>query len=99
MVMHRRAAVFLAITLISGCSSIVQQPANPKVVQDIVSVCTASGYFKFANGIVSLAFPGASLPISIVNAGIDKVCMDPTKFAADASTVQWLVKNLLTQTG
>jgi hypothetical protein len=99
MISRVRYLVFVALFVVSSCSSVVQQPADPKIVQDIVSVCTASGFFKFANGIVSIAFPAAGLPISIVNAGIDKVCMDPTTFAADASTVQWLVNNLLKQNG
>jgi hypothetical protein len=53
-----------------------------------------SGVFKAADGALSTFVPPAALPVSLVNAGVDKVCADPTKFAGDATTVEWLVKNL-----
>ncbi len=78
---------------LAGCSSITQQPADPKVVSEIVSVCMRSGYFKIINGVIGLAVPTASLPISLISAGVDQVCMKPEQYASDAATIDWLIKN------
>jgi hypothetical protein len=83
-----------AVTLV-GCSSPPpQQPADPAVVARIERVCQDSGLFKVINGVVVLAVPAASIPVALLNAGVDQVCMNPERFASDISTVQWLVKNL-----
>jgi hypothetical protein len=67
---------------------------DPKVTARIVAVCMSSGLFKMADGVVALAVPAASLPIALVNAGVDQVCTHPETFAADATTVEWLVKQI-----
>lgn len=65
-----------------------------KIEAGIVKACLGSGLFKLADGMVAAAVPVAGLPVQVVNAGIDLVCADPARFAADAGTVAWLAKNL-----
>lgn len=86
--------LWLVVGLLAGCANITPQPADPKVVQRIENVCMASGYFKFVNGALALAYPPAAVPAQIFNRGIDQVCGDPVKFAGDVSTVEWLVRNM-----
>ncbi len=83
----------LALTaLLAACGPM--QPADPAVTARIVAACTASGLFKAVDGAVAMAVPAAALPVMVVNAGVDIVCRDPSRFAADISTVEWVVKNL-----
>ncbi len=90
--------VFL-LSLVAGCtSSPPAQPPNPDVTARIVAICTHSGFFKLLNGVVVLAYPPASLPVSIINMGIDRVCINPEKFSSDVSTVEWLLRNIPRQT-
>ncbi len=90
-----RAAV-LAVSL-SSCGGVPVQPADPVVVQRIVTACLASGLFKDASGFGLSAIPvpmvGEVLS-RLLNAGVDRVCADPARFAGDISTVEWVVKNL-----
>jgi hypothetical protein len=65
-----------------------------KVEAGIVRACLGSGLFKVADGLFAAALPVASLPVSILNAGVDQVCADPHRFAQDAGTAEWVVKNL-----
>lgn len=90
------ALILLAVGIV-GC--VERQPSNPATVARIERLCEDSGFFKLVNGAVVAAVPPASLPISIVNAGIDRVCLDPERFAGDISTVQWLAKNLHARAG
>ncbi len=92
--MNRKiAAVALSIAL-SSCSAVQVQPADPAMVARIVSACTASGLFKAVDGTLSAAVPAMALPAMVINAGIDIVCRDPARFAADLSTAEWVAKNL-----
>ncbi len=92
----KKIASLITIILLTSCSNAQFQPANPDVVARIVSACTQSGLFKAVDGTLSAAVPAAALPIMLVNAGVDKVCSNPTLFASDISTVEWVVKNLAT---
>ena len=83
----------LPLLLLAACGTMMQ-PADPKVTADILAACTRSGWFKMADGIAAAAFPVVSLPIAFINAGVDRVCADPERFAADISTVEWVAKNL-----
>lgn len=82
-------ALFLA-----SCSAVQRQPADPGVVTRIESICMSTGLFKFVDGVIALAVPIASVPIALINAGVDQVCMDPERFASDKATVKWLIKNI-----
>ncbi len=86
-------AASLAVAL-AGCSGIVTQPADPVMIARIVQACTASGLFKAVDGTLSAAVPAAALPVMVLNAGIDVVCENPARFAADISTAEWVAKNL-----
>ena len=88
------SAVSCVVLLLSACTSVQQQPADPDVVARIERICTASGFFKLVNGAVVLAVPAAAIPIALLNAGVDQVCLDPERFAGDAATLKWLAKNL-----
>ena len=85
---------WLVVICVLASSCVASQPADPDTVQKIMQVCEYTGFFEFIGGAASLAVPYAALPIKIIDAGIDKVCMSPEKFASDISTVQWLIQNL-----
>jgi hypothetical protein len=89
---HALAALFL----LAGCQPPPgpPPPPDPAVVARIVTACTGSGLFKLAGGALEIAVPATALPVAVVNAGVDKVCADPARFAGDVSTVEWVVKNL-----
>jgi hypothetical protein len=84
------------VLLLAGCQplAVERQPADPAVIARIVAACTDSGLFKLAGGALEIAVPAATLPVAVVNAGVDKVCANPERFAGDVSTVEWVVKNL-----
>jgi hypothetical protein len=98
---HKTLAL-AGILLLGGCASPGtgagpgQPPtaADPATVQRIVAACTNSGLFKLAGGALEVAVPAATLPVAVVNAGVEKVCANPQQFADDVSTVDWVVKNL-----
>jgi len=94
--MHHKAAVFLGMTLISGCASLGAPPAtpDPKVLAGIATACMASGLFEAADGTLSTFVPAASLPVALINAGVDKICANPAQFATDATVVVWLINQL-----
>lgn len=95
MVSFFRALAFAAPLALGACGLVTPQPADPRVVLEIVRACTYSGFFKMADGALVAAVPAVSLPVSLVNAGVDRVCEAPEKFASDISTVEWVVKNTL----
>lgn len=86
--------VGLSLGACSVLPNIPAQEPNPQVVADITKACTMSGLFKLGTGIVASAVPAGALPAQVIDAGVDKVCADPTAFAKDVSTVEWVVKNL-----
>ncbi len=87
-------AAALAVSL-SSCSAVPVQPADPDVVQRIVTACLASGLFKSGVGFgLSFAGPPGEIADRVISWGIDRVCADPVRFAGDISTVEWVVKNL-----
>ena len=88
----KRLHVFVIAAALAACGPM--QPADPAVTARIVAACTASGLFKAVDGAVTMAVPAAALPVMVVNAGVDLVCADPARFAADISTVEWVVRNL-----
>lgn len=63
-----------------------------RVVEKIGRACMSSGLFKVAGGVLVSFVPIATLPIALVNAGVDRVCADPTRFAFDVTTAEWLIK-------
>jgi hypothetical protein len=87
-----------ALLLFVGCQTPAQPPPppDPAVVERILRACTGSGLFKLAGGALEIAVPAAALPVAVVNAGVEKVCADPERFAGDVSTVEWVIKNLRT---
>jgi hypothetical protein len=88
-----RTIFFVAALALAGCSGTLQQgETDPKIADAIGRVCMSSGLFKIADGAVATFVPAADLPIILVNAGVDKVCANPAKFAADASTVEWVAQ-------
>jgi hypothetical protein len=84
------------LLLFVGCQTPSESPPtpDPAVVERILRACTGSGLFKLAGGALEIAVPAAALPVAVINAGVDKVCADPERFAGDVSTVEWVVKNL-----
>ena len=93
----RCPVLLLPLMLLAGCGVVTipdsAKVADPIVKADIIAACKYSGFFKLANDGVSLApVPGLSIAVKLVNAGIDKVCANPERYAKDASTVEWLLK-------
>jgi hypothetical protein len=82
---------------LSGCASLtaaIPSAPDPVVVAAIAKVCMDSGLFKAVDGTLTIFVPAATLPVALINAGVDKVCASPIQFASDASTVAWLIKNI-----
>lgn len=89
------AGIFLGLLVsCGGMPPIVAQPADPAVAHRIVQACTASGLFKTVAGFALAAVPAGPLASSVIDAGVDRVCADPQRFAGDISTVEWVAKNL-----
>ena|SRR5689334_15438315 len=90
-----KPCIIAGVLLLASCQSgpVTQQPADPAVVSRIVHACTNSGLFKLG-GALEIAVPAATLPVAVVNAGVERVCADPERFAGDVSTVEWVVNNL-----
>lgn len=65
-----------------------------RIEAQIAQACAASGLFKIVGGVASIAVPVAALPVSVIQAGVDRVCADPARFARDAGTVSWVMRNL-----
>jgi hypothetical protein len=90
-------APLLLALLLSGCGTPVPtQPADPKVVAEIVQACTGSGLFVAVNGLATSAVPVPGLAIAgqLVDAGITNICANPEQYAADAAMIAGLVKSL-----
>ena len=104
----RRISALVPLLALAGCTAappigaLVPPAAQPAVAQSAAAVeqkfaalCVGSGLFVLVNGWAtsSVPVPGLALAGQLVDAGVDKVCADPARFAADASTIEWLVKN------
>ena len=93
--MNRKLLAAALAVALSSCETIPVQPADPAVTQRIVTACLASGLFKTGVGFgLSFAGPPGEIADRVISWGIDKVCADPARYAADAATVEWVVKNL-----
>jgi hypothetical protein len=88
-------AMLVAAATLSACGGVKDLADPGKTQADIVEACTASGLFKAVAGAATIAVPAATLPVAVVNAGVDQVCGNPAGFAGDASTAYWVVKNTL----
>ncbi len=85
--------IIATVLALAACGG-VQQPADPAVLARVVKACMGSGLFKLVDGTVATFVPQATLPIALVNAGVDRVCSDPEAFAADASAVEQAIRQL-----
>ena len=89
-----RLAIALPM-LLSGCAGVQMQPADPGTVRAIVAACTADGVFKnFGGRLVLAAADPTRVAAPLIAAGVDVVCADPERFAADAATAAWVFKNI-----
>ncbi len=87
------AALALALSGCAGSSAPPAGPPDPATMAGIIRACTFSGLFKEIDQFGTLApVPGIGLAISLVNAGVDRVCANPAQYAADVTTVKWLVQ-------
>lgn len=91
----KKVMVLASLVLASCSTSVPPQPANPKVVSDIVSACTIDGVFKNVGGrLVLQSLPYVGAADSIIAVGIDRVCSDPQRYAGDLATASWVLRNL-----
>ncbi len=80
--------------MLAACG-IVSQPADPAVTARIEAACMADGVFvRFGGRLVLGAVDPTRVAAPLIAAGVDLVCADPERFAADISTVEWVVRNL-----
>jgi len=100
----RRVVAAATLALVAGCVPLTGDPATDNnntapIAQKIVDACLASPLFKAADGTLTMIVPAATLPVDVVNAGVDIVCANPAKFAAlDAATADWVNRNLAAYT-
>ena len=94
----RRLLIPAACLALSACAGTpAPDPATTARIQkDIVQACLSSGLFKMATGAVTMVVPAATLPIDVLNAGVNVVCADSARFANDVLMVEWVIKNLAT---
>lgn len=88
-----RALAALPLFL-AACAAVPQQPADPAAVARIEHACLSSGLWKLAGDGLSTLVPATSLPVQVIELGIDKICADPARFAGDVATAEWVAKNL-----
>ena len=90
-----RKLILAGALALAACQGVTPDQATTARIQaDIVKACLSSPLFKMATGTATMVVPAATLPVAIINAGVDQVCADPARFANDASTVEWVFKNL-----
>jgi len=89
-----RSSLALPLALAGCVGAVTPPPPDPAVVQEIGTVCEASGLFEAADGTLTMFLPAATLPVDVLNAGVDVVCANPAQFAGDIAAVNWLVRNL-----
>jgi uncharacterized protein YceK len=99
----RAFLAFLVVIFLSGCSAVANydrasmDASVDRIEARIVQVCAQSGLFKIVSGVALYAIPGAALPIDLIQAGVDKVCANPSRYAHNAGTVAWLIRNIWRQ--
>ena len=96
--MSRILSLTLAFALagaLAACAgtTIPRQPTDPAVVQKIANACAVYQAAKLGAGIAAGLVPAAGSAIAIIEAFTDPVCADPTRFAGDIATVEWVLKN------
>jgi hypothetical protein len=91
-----RWAFALSALALASCSSLGSPPVqpDPNVMARIATACMGSGLFKVADGTLAAFVPATALPAALINAGVDQVCANPAQFAANVTTVEWLVRTL-----
>ena len=97
--MNRLLLAVAAVLPLVGCTTPVPtQPADPKVVAEIVGDCVGSGLFVQVNGEatgVATAIPVVGLAIGIlgqlVDLGITQVCANPAMYAGDLAAFRSLL--------
>lgn len=92
-----RIILACALLLLGACAQRPLPPVNndtpENVAERITKVCKTFGIIRIAGGVAIYAIPGAALPITLINRGVDQVCANPEKFAHDAATVAWVIRN------
>lgn len=95
-----RIAIVAPLLALGACSSLSAMPTVPasdtaRIEARIVSACVADGAFRpVVKAGVTIAVPVATVPLGILDAGIDIVCKNPERFANDIGTAEWVVKNI-----
>ncbi len=85
-----RMIIIATVLALSACAG--QPSTTEDATARIVKACMSSGLFKLVDGAVALAVPAASIPVALVNAGVDKVCTHPETAAMDIVTLEQLLR-------
>jgi len=89
----------LSTAILCGALVACQMPvptntqSDPAIVAKINYVCAYSGLFKFADTTAAsvVPVPGVAMAASLVNSGVDQVCLHPDTVATDVAVVQSLI--------
>ncbi len=82
----------LALLLALGVNGCTVPLPEPQIEAAIRTACVYSGLFEQVDAFGTLVpVPGVSFGIGLLNAGVDKVCSDPARYAGDISTIEWLL--------
>jgi hypothetical protein len=97
--MTRITLVAAPLLALAACSSLPATTPDPtaiaRIEADIVKACTADGLFRPAvQAGVAIAVPAGQLPLSVVEAGIDRICADPARYARDIGAAEQVAKTL-----
>jgi hypothetical protein len=94
--MKRYSLAYVGALLLASCTSVAPPagPPDPATLAKIIQLCTFSGLFKAAYGTGLSFVPGGPIAASLISAGVDQVCMNPSVYAADVTTVEWLITQL-----
>lgn len=99
----KRIAVVAPFLMLGACSALSTTstlPAVPaadtaRIEARIVSACTADGVFRpVVKAGVTIAVPVGTVPLSVLEEGIDKICADPDRYAGYVGTAEWVLKGL-----
>jgi hypothetical protein len=94
--MSRLSIAYFSILMLGGCSVVptVNVERVDRIEARIVAACEHSGLFKGIGGVALAAVPLGVLPKSVLDAGVDRVCANPERYARYADTVAWVLRNL-----
>lgn len=84
----------VACTTAQSADPIALKVSTDRIEREIVTICLGSGVFKLVSGIALAAVPAGALAKPLLDAGVDQVCANPSLYAQNIGTIEWLATNL-----